>query len=162
MAVVIDSHQHFWQLSKPFQYDWLRTPTMQPICQDFLPQHLETRIREVGVQKTVFVQTQHNTEENRWALELAVQHDFIAGVVGWVDLASVKCEEQVLEFKQFPKFVGVRHVVQDEPDDDFIIRPSVLNGLKTLEKHGVPYDLLFYAKHLKHAPAVAQAVNFHW
>jgi L-fuconolactonase len=89
-------------------------------------------------------------------LKLAEQNDFIAGVVGWVDLASEKCEDQLAEFKDHPKFVGIRHIVHDEPDDDFIVRPEILRGLKVLQKHKVPYDLLFFAKHLKHAVRLGQ------
>jgi L-fuconolactonase len=156
MTLTIDAHQHLWQLSRPFDYAWLDAPQNTPIRRDFLPEHLEPHLRAVGVDRTVFVQTQHNLEENRWVLDLVGQHEFIAGVVGWVDLASEACEEQLLEFKDHPKFVGVRHVTQDEPDDDFIVREDVLRGLGVLEKHGVPFDLLFYVKHLWHLPAVAQ------
>ena len=152
----IDAHQHFWQHSQPFDYSWQDSDEMTPIRRDFLPKDLAPQIREVGVDRTVFVQTQHNVEENRWGLELVDKHDFIAGVVGWVDLASDQCEEQLLEFKQHPKFVGIRHVTQDEPDDDFIVRPEVIRGLKVLEQHGVPFDLLFYVKHLKHAATLAR------
>src|ERR1700676_3042013 len=68
MANIIDAHQHFWQLSLPFEYGWLAAPQNAPIRRDFLPEHLEPHLRAVGVQRTVFVQTQHNLEENRWAL----------------------------------------------------------------------------------------------
>lgn len=129
---------------------------MTPIRRDFLPDDLATRIRQVGVDRTIFVQTQHNVEENRWALGLADQHDFIAGIVGWVDLASDQCEEQLVEFKDHPKFVGIRHVTQDEPDDDFIVRDDVIRGLQVLQRHGVPFDLLFYVKHLGHAVTLAR------
>lgn len=156
MPDVIDAHQHFWQLSQPFDYQWLDTPGLEPIRRDFLPADLAPRLEAAGVQRSVFVQTQHNVAENRWVLGLAEQHDFIAGVVGWVDLASESCEAQLLEFKDHPKFVGVRHVTQDEPDDDFIVRPDVVRGLKVLERHGVPFDLLFYVKHLKHAAPLAE------
>lgn len=154
--MIIDSHQHFWQHSLPFDYSWQDAPELAPIRRDFLPEDLAPLINSVGVDGTVFVQTQHNVEENRWVLELAEQNEFIAGVVGWVDLASEQCEEQLLEFKDNPKFVGIRHVTQDEPDDDFIIRPEVIRGLKVLQKHGVPFDLLFYVKHLKHAATLAR------
>ncbi len=102
------------------------------------------------------MQTQHNLAETRWALNLAAEHPFIAGVVGWIDLASVNCETQLLEFMGHPKFVGVRHITQDEPDDNFIIRPDILRGLEVLEKHRVPFDLLLYVKHLVHVPALAR------
>jgi L-fuconolactonase len=158
MAPVIDAHQHFWQLSQPFDYRWLDAPALARIRRDYLPDHLEPLLRAAGVQRSIFVQTQHNLQENRWVLRLAEQHPFLAGVVGWVDLQSPACEEQLLEFKDHPQFLGVRHVVQDEPDDDFIIRPAVLHGLQVLEKHGMPFDLLFYVKHLHHVPTVARHV----
>ncbi|MDP6553099.1 MAG: amidohydrolase family protein [Pirellulaceae bacterium] len=156
MPEVIDAHQHFWQLDQPFDYRWLETPGLEPIRRDFLPEDLADRIAKVGVDRTVIVQTQHNIDESRWVLGLAEQHEFIAGVVGWVDLAGDDCETQLLEFKDHPKFVGIRHVTQDEPDDDFIVRPDVVRGLRVLERHGVPFDLLFYVKHLKHAAPLAK------
>ena len=154
--MVIDAHQHFWQLDLPFEYDWLKLDVHKPICKSYLPADLQPHLNACGIDKSVFVQTQHNVDENRWVLKLAEQNDFIAGVVGWVDLASEECEAQLDEFKDHPKFVGIRHVVQDEPDDNFIVRPDVLRGLKVLQKHQVPYDLLFYTKHLKHAVALGR------
>ncbi len=158
MPITLDAHQHFWRLDQgaPFNYSWLDAASLAPIRRDFMPADLEQRIPSTPVKKTIFVQTQHHLEENRWALDLAERHEFIAGVVGWVDLASEECERQLLEFKSRPKFVGIRHIVQDEPDDDFVLRGDVLRGLKTLEKHGVPFDLLFYVKHLRHASTLAQ------
>jgi L-fuconolactonase len=155
MSITIDAHQHYWELGR-FDYSWLDTPELSKIRRSFLPNDLQPLIAETSIQKTIFVQTQHNVEENRWALGLCEQHDFIAGVVGWVDLAAENCEDQLLEFKSHPKFVGIRHVTQDEPDDEFIIRPEIIRGLKVLEKHNVPFDLLFYVKHLKHAATLGQ------
>jgi L-fuconolactonase len=151
----LDSHQHFWQLGR-FDTSWLDVPRHARIRRDYLPADLKPLIDAAGVQRTVFVQTQHAIEENRWALQLANEHDWIAGVVGWVDLAGPECEEQLLEFTSQPKFVGLRHVTQDEPDVDFIVRPDVLRGLKVLQKHDVPFDLLFYVKHLHHAQRLAR------
>ena len=158
MTPTIDAHQHFWQLSRPFQYGWLDAPPLARIKRDYLPEHLDPLIRAEGINHTVFVQTQHDVEENRWVLDLAARHPFVAGVVGWVDLASDDCERQVLEFRADPKFVGVRHVVQDEPDDDFLVREPILRGLRVLERHGVPFDLLLYVKHLRHVPTLARAL----
>ena len=153
---MIDAHQHFWERSQPFDYTWLDDPALAAIRRDYLPSDLKPHLDAAGVRQSIFVQTQHNVAENRWALSMAEETDWLAGVVGWVDLASEACEEQLLEFRDHPKFVGVRHVTQDEPDDDFIVRPAVLRGLKVLEKHGVPFDLLFYVRHLKHADRLAR------
>jgi L-fuconolactonase len=157
---IIDAHHHFWQLSlpAPFDYGWLKKPEHAAIGRDFLPEDLKPQLDKVGVTHTVFVQTQHHPDENRWVLRLADENPWIVGVVGWVDLQSPAVAEQIATCKQHPKFVGVRHITQDEPDDDFIIRPAVLRGLKALEKARLPFDLLFFVKHLKHAATVAQAV----
>ncbi|MEM7452981.1 MAG: amidohydrolase family protein [Planctomycetota bacterium] len=154
--MIIDSHHHLWQHIEPFDHSWQQADELAPINREFLPADLEPLIRAAGVDRTILVQTQHNVAENKWALKLAEENEFIAGVVGWVDLGSEQCEEQLLEVKDHPKFVGVRHVTQDEPDDDFIIRPEVLRGLKVLERHQAPFDLLFYVKHLRHATTLAR------
>lgn len=154
--MIIDSHQHFWDFRQPFDYDWLQEPQHKAICRNFLPADLKPHLDAAGVDRTVFVQTQHNVQENRWALQLAEENDFIAGVVGWIDLRSDACEDQLLEFQDHPKFVGVRHIVQDEPDEDFIVRPEFLRGLRVLEKHQVPFDVLTYTQHLKHAVTLGE------
>ena len=157
MNMIIDSHHHLWDRSQTdFDYSWQESEELKTICRSFLPNDLEHLIHSAGVSGTVVVQTQHNLEENRWALHLAEKNDWIKGVVGWVDLASPHCEEELQEFKQHPKFVGVRHVTQDEPDPDFIIREDISRGLGILEKHNMPFDLLFYRQHLKHAETVAR------
>jgi L-fuconolactonase len=107
---VIDAHQHFWQRSGPFDYHWLDEPLLAPINRDFLPDDLAPLLRAAGVDASVIVQTQHDTRENHWALGLADKYSFIAGVVGWVDLASPDCEAQLDGVIGRPKFVGVRHV----------------------------------------------------
>lgn len=152
----IDSHQHFWDRSLPFNYGWLDLPVHQKISRTYLPEHLAPLIAECGIDATIFVQTQHYVAENRWVLSLADQNPFIAGVVGWVDLQSERIEEQLDEFVSHPKFVGIRHVTQDEPDDDFIIRPAVLRGLEVLQRRDVAFDMLFFVKHLKHAVTLGQ------
>ena len=154
MALTIDAHHHYWELGR-FDYDWLQAEQLAPIRRDYLPSDLRPLISRAGVDRTVFVQTQHNLAETRWVLELADLHEFMAGVVGWVDLESPLCEEQLVQLKEHPKFVGVRHVTHDEPDDDFIVRDTVLRGLRVLERHSVPFDLLFFVRHLHHVPRLA-------
>ncbi len=153
--MLIDSHQHFWDLRRSdFDHSWQDDlPTLK---RSFLPEDLGPILKKAGVRKSVFVQTQHNVEENRWALELAEQHDFVAGVVGWIDLASPDCEAELLQFLHHPKFVGIRHLTQDEPDDDFLLRPDVMQGLHVLEKHEIPFDLLLSVRHLRHVPRLAR------
>jgi L-fuconolactonase len=158
MALRIDSHHHLWDLHEAFDYRWLDNPALAPIRRDFMPADLEPLLRSAGIEKTVVVQTQHNLKENDWALAIADSHPWIAGVVGWVDLASPDCEAQLVEARRHARFVGVRHVTQDEPDDDFIVSAPVIRGLKVLEAHRVPFDLLFFVKHLHHVPALAAQV----
>lgn len=156
--MIIDSHQHYWQLDLPFDYQWLTEPQHAPINRNYLPADLAPHLQAAGVDYSVFVQTQHNIEETKWALSLAEENDFLVGVVGWVNLAASHCEADLVKLKEHSKFVGIRHITQDEPDDNFIIRPEILAGLKILETHAVPFDLLFFAKHLKHTPTVAAHV----
>lgn len=159
MNSIIDAHQHFWDRSiEAFDYAWLDQEATKPIGGSYVPRDLQPLIRAAGVDYTVFVQTQHNVAENRWVLGLADHHPYIAGVVGWVDLASPECEEQLMEFKDHDKFVGIRHITHDEPDDDFIVRPDVMRGLNVLQNHGVPFDLLFFPRHLQHAATLGAAL----
>lgn len=156
---VIDAHQHFWEIGKSgFDYAWMDGEALAPIRKTYLPADLKQHLDATGVDQSIFVQTQHNVEENRWVLQFCEDHDFLAGMVGWVDLASTDCERQLEEFKSNPYFVGIRHVTHDEPDDDWIIRDEVMNGLRVLEKYEVPFDLLFFVKHLKHASTLGKAL----
>ena len=97
------------------------------------------------------VQARQTLEESRWLLELADQSTIVKGVVGWVDLCSPRVEEQLEEFAAHPRFSGVRHVLQDEPDDRFMLRPEFLRGLRTLERFDLAYDILIFPRHLPHA-----------
>lgn len=153
----IDAHHHLWQLGQ-FDYEWLQNESLAAINRSFLPDDLKPKIDAVGIDRTIVVQTQHHLAENTWACGLAEQNHFIAGVVGWVDLASRECASQLEAACALPKFVGVRHVTQDEPDEDFIVRSDILSGLKVLEQRQVPFELLFYAQHLRHATTVASQV----
>lgn len=152
----IDAHQHFWQFSQPFDYRWLDDPKLARIRRDYLPADLKPHLEAHGIEGSIFVQTQHDLAENLWVLEMCRDNAFVQGVVGWVDLASPDCADQLARMRQNPRFVGVRHVVQDEPDDDFLVRPEILRGLAMLEQSGVPFDVLIYVRHLKHVPTLAR------
>jgi L-fuconolactonase len=149
----LDSHQHFWNYSED-QYPWIQ-PSW-PIRRSFLPVNLEPLLKSAGIDGSIAVQARQTLEESRWLLELADQSSIIKGVVGWVDLRSAAVEDQLAQFANHPKFVGVRHVVQDEPDDDFMIRPEFLRGISKLKQFGLRYDVLIFPKQLPAAIKLVQ------
>jgi L-fuconolactonase len=109
-----------------------------------------------GVDKTVLVQASNSVAESRWLLQLAEENSFVAGVVGWVDLSRDEAGDQVRELTADPKFKGVRHLVESEPDDDWLVKREVLNGLKRLSRYNLSFDLLVHTRHLKYARIVAE------
>jgi L-fuconolactonase len=104
----------------------------------------------------VAVQARQTLEETRWLLDLAEQSPKILGVVGWVDLCSANVRSQLEEFAKHPRLVGVRHIVQSEPDDRFLLRKDFLRGISMLEEFDLTYDILIYTKHL---PMAAEFVE---
>jgi L-fuconolactonase len=142
----LDSHQHFWHYS-PTEHVWM-TEQMAALKRDFLPQDLERRLRSIHFDGSVAVQARQNLEETQWLLELAQQYPFIKGVVGWVDLRSDQLPGQLERFAGDPRLVGVRHVVHDEPDDDFMLLPEFRRGISQLRDFDLTYDLLLFPKHL--------------
>jgi L-fuconolactonase len=150
----LDSHQHFWHYS-PTEYTWM-TDQMHPLKQDFLPYDLKPLLDAIQFDGSIAVQARQTLEETRWLLELAEQYPFIKGVVGWVDLRSDRLSEQLERFAQHPKLVGVRHLVHDEPDDNFMLLPEFRRGIAHLLDFNLTYDLLLFPKHLK---AAAHLVN---
>ena len=156
LPVTIDAHHHLWQRGGTLNYAWLDTPGLEPIRRDFGPVDLFPLLQAEGIDGSIYVQTLASLDETRWALKQARLHPFIVGVVGWVDLASASCPAQLEEFQADPHFVGVRHVVHDEPDVDFIVQPSIMRGLQTLSQQSVPYDLLLRPEHLHHVARLAR------
>ncbi len=154
MSRIIDAHQHFWDIER-FTYPWM-SPDDPVLYRNYLPSDLKPLMKVVD--RTVFVQANHDLEENEWVLGLADEHDFIAGVVGWVDLTSPDVDEQLARFASHPKFVGIRHITHDEPDDDWIVRDDVVRGLRSVQAHGLTFDLLFRPQHLKHVPSLVRAL----
>lgn len=142
----LDAHQHFWKYS-PAEYGWINDK-MAALKRDFLPQDLKSLLAAEGFEGSIAVQARQELEETRWLLELADENDIIKGVVGWVDLCSSDLAAQLERFASDPKFVGVRHVVQDEPDDEFMLRPEFRSGIALLREHELAYDLLLYPRHL--------------
>lgn len=151
---VIDSHQHFWDIQR-FQYWWL-TPDRAVLNRNFLPEDLCRLIQESGVDRTVIVQTHPSVQEAMWLLELADGNDFIAGVVGWVDLTSPNIGKDLDLLQKHPKFKGIRHPIEAEPDDAWMLRTDVVSGLAELGRRGIPYDLEIWPRHLKYIPELRE------
>ncbi len=154
--MIVDSHQHFWQMGR-FDYPWM-SPELGVLYRDFLPPDLEPIIKQHGVTRTVLVQASNSLGETQWLLSLADSYPFIAGVVGWADLTDPGLGDGLDVLKANPKFRGVRHLVESEPAEDWLVQPEVLLGLQTLAVHGVSYDLLVHTRHLKHARTVAESI----
>ena len=121
---------------------------MAALRRDFLPGDLRYEMDGAGVDACVAVQARQTLDETRWLLELADVHPFVAGVIGWVDLQADDAAGQLERFVDHPKLVGVRHIVQGEPDDRFMLRPAFCRGISLLEDRDLTYDILIYPRHL--------------
>jgi L-fuconolactonase len=152
--VRIDSHQHFWEFD-PAQYPWI-TDKLARIGRSFLPPDLEPELKAAGLDGCIAVQARQTLEENRFLLGLADRYPFIKGVVGWVDLRADDVERQLEECAGHPRFVGVRHVAQDEADDRFLVGKEFLRGISKLKQFDLAYDILIFPKQL---PAAIELVN---
>jgi L-fuconolactonase len=129
---------------------------MAVLRRDFLPADLKPELEHSGFRGCVAVQARQSLEETRWLLELAERAPFILGVVGWVDLRSPRLRFELESFAGNSKLVGVRHIVQSEPDERFLMQPDFLRGIATLEEFDLAYDVLIYPRHL---PVVAEFVS---
>jgi len=152
--VRIDSHQHFWRY-RPQAHAWI-SDAMAVLKRDFLPGDLEPLLRAQGFDGCVAVQAAQSLDETRFLLDLADRHPFVRGVVGWVDLVSPGLERQLEAFAAHPRFRGVRHIAQDEPDDRYLARDDVVRGIGRLRGFGLTYDLLVYARQLPSAVELAR------
>jgi L-fuconolactonase len=150
----IDAHQHFWIYDQR-EYRWINE-TMVPLRRDFLPAELKNELEREGFHGSVAVQARQSVQETRWLLELAAQSPFILGVVGWADLRSSHVYRDLKALAANPKLVGVRHIVESEPDDGFLLQPEFLHGISLLAEFDLAYDILICPKHL---PVAAEFVR---
>lgn len=142
----VDAHQHFW-IYNPNEYGWI-TDSMAAIRRHFLPDDLRPELDRNGFRGSIAVQTRQTIEETRWLLALAEELPWILGTVGWVDLCSKNVRSQLAALAKNPKLVGIRHIVQSEPDDQFLLRSDFLNGISTLQDFNLAYDILIRPEHL--------------
>ncbi|NLR57117.1 amidohydrolase family protein [Chitinophaga polysaccharea] len=152
--MVIDAHQHFWQYQS-VRDAWI-DESMEVIRRDFLPEDLIPVLEDNGVHGCIAVQADQSAEETSFLLSLAEKHDFIKGVVGWIDLRADNIQEQLQQYAGHPLLKGFRHIVQAEPDFNFLLGENFCRGIKALAQHQFTYDILVYPKQL---PAVEEFVQ---
>jgi L-fuconolactonase len=142
----IDAHQHFWQFD-PVRDSWI-TDDMKIIQRDFLPADLKPVLERNGIDGCISVQAAQSEEENAFLMAHAETHDFVKGVVGWVDLQAADLEERLEHYRSFKKMKGFRHVLQGEAQRDFMLRPAFKKGISLLQRFGFTYDILIYPDQL--------------
>lgn len=152
----IDAHHHFWKYN-PAEYGWI-SEAMSILRRDFLPADLKSEISKSQIEGVISVQARQSLVETEWLLDLADQNDFIRGVVGWVPLISSTVRSNLERFSNRPKLKAVRHVLQDEPDDDYILREDFNRGMALLKDFDLRYDILIFQRHL---PQTIQLVDRH-
>jgi L-fuconolactonase len=155
--MTLDAHHHFWRYT-PEEYGWI-DDSMAAIRRDFLPPELEKEIRIAGVDGVISVQARQSVEETRWLLELADAHPFIRGVVGWAPLVDPAAPRLLAEWRAaHPKLRGVRHVLQGEPDERYMLRDDFNRGIAALAGLGLAYDILIYERQM---PAAIELADRH-
>ena len=154
--MIIDSHHHYWKYN-PVEYDWI-DESMNTIRKDFSPADLRNTINDAGVDGVVSVHARQMIEETDWLLSLAAENDFMKGVVGWLPIADDMFDEVIEKYALEKKLVALRHVVQGEQDDYYILRKDFNRGISLLKNYGLTYDILIYERHL---PQTIQFVDKH-
>jgi L-fuconolactonase len=156
VAERIDAHHHLWHYS-PHEFEWLNE-SMAALRRNFLPRDLVREITAAGIDGTVVVQARQTIEETRWLLQQAEACAAIRGVVGWAPIAAVDFPGVMEEFASVPKLKGLRHVLQDEEDENYILREDFNSGIRAMIGRGWVYDLLIYERQL---PQAIQFVEAH-
>jgi L-fuconolactonase len=142
----IDAHQHFWQY-QPKKQEWI-DDTMAVIKKDFLPQNLAPVLLQHNIDGCIAVQADQTEAETNFLIDLAKQHNFIKGVVGWCDLNAANIKDRLAHYKKFNIVKGFRHVLQSEAPE-FMLQPNFLNGIAALQQYNFTYDILVLPKHLQ-------------
>lgn len=153
--MIIDAHHHLWKVSRG-DYHWM-TPAMPLLERDYLVEDLEPHLRKAGVGRTVLVQAAATEAESDFLLDLASRTDFVAGVTGWLDLADPEFPRRLARYRQHPKYVAVRPMLQDLRDDDWILGPAVLRNLRHLAELKFPFEFLTFPRHLPHVLRALEA-----
>jgi L-fuconolactonase len=155
-AVRIDAHHHFWRLDRG-DYGWL-TSALAPIHRDFGPDDLAPLLARHGIDRTILVQAAPTEAETRWLLDVARTAPFVAGVVGWVDFDARDAPDRVARLASDTRLVGLRPMVQDLPDDDWLARDAHAPVFDAMVAHGLVFDALVLPRHL---PRLARVLDRH-
>jgi len=146
--VRIDSHQHFWKASRG-DYSWMG-PSVPILSRDYLPDDLRPILGKAGIEKTVLVQAAQTTAETDFLLDIARSCDFVAGVVGWLNMEAPDFPASFERYRANPKFIGLRPMLEEISDNAWIVRPAVIESLGLVAKTGFPFDFLIWPQHLPH------------
>ncbi|MEP2781178.1 MAG: amidohydrolase family protein [Pseudoruegeria sp.] len=144
--MIIDAHQHFWQLDRG-DYGWLK-PQLSALYRDFLPNDLAPNLTRNQIAGTVLVQAAPTIAETEFMLELADGNDFIKGVVGWIDFEAPTAANDIARLAEHPKLVGMRPMIQDIADDDWMLGDPLTQAFEALIKHNLCFDALVLPHHL--------------
>ena len=155
----IDAHQHFW-IYRHEDYPWI-DDRMGILKRDYTPADLEPLLKRQGFEGSIAVQARSSLDETRQLLAWASEHELVRGVVGWVDLTSPSVEADLEALARAPGLVGLRHIVQDEPDDRFLLREDFQRGLALLPRFGLAYDILVYPRQLEAVVALVARFDEH-
>jgi len=158
MVKVIDTHMHSWDLQK-VRYSWLDGDT-SILAQNYYPSGIEAQLEAANVSAAVMVQAANNIEDTAFMFDCAEQYPWIIGVVGWVDLLNPETAKKQLEAHlQNKYFKGIRHLIHDEPDHNWLLQPAVIKSLEILADYGVPFDIVgVKIEHIKAAIQVAKQI----
>lgn len=151
----IDAHQHFWQYH-PVKDAWI-TDDLKAIQRDLLPVDVEPILEKNGIAGCVAIQADQSEAENEFLLGLADKHSFIKGIVGWIDLKAANIEERLAYYSSFNLTKGFRHILQAEPDEQFMLCKDFMNGISLLSKYNFTYDILIKPNHLPYAKTLVAA-----
>ncbi|MEO7992051.1 MAG: amidohydrolase family protein [Chryseolinea sp.] len=144
----VDTHQHFWKYN-PVRDQWINE-NMLTIQRDFLPEDLQPVLQRNRIDGCVVVQADQSAEENYFQLKNAMAHEFIRGIVGWVDLRATDIDEQLQYYRQFDKMKGFRHILQGEKQRDFMLQTEFRRGISLLRNYNFTFDLLVLPDQLKY------------
>jgi L-fuconolactonase len=156
-TTVLDAHQHFWD-PEAADYPWM-TGKYQSLGRAYGPSDLAPLLENSGVTATIAVQARQDLDETLSLLEISATTSWVAGVVGWVDLTTPDVSETIAAVRDGDhgdRLVGIRHLVHDEPDPEWLLRDDVLGGLGVVAEAGLAYDLLVRARELPAAIEVAR------